>query len=205
MSKTSSKLSKESEYLKRTDPILGAIITENLPPLTGNRTVYEDLLSSIISQQLSVKAAASIERKFLALWKGKFPKEDTLLNTADEKLRSAGLSRQKIEYMRSVATHFKKNKLGKKDFHSMSDQEIMETLLPIKGVGTWTVEMLLMFTIKHPDVFSVKDLGLVNGVCRLYNLKKTKTLSKRILKISEQWSPYRTTASRYIWRYKDAK
>jgi DNA-3-methyladenine glycosylase II len=205
MSKTRGKLSKEAQYLKRVDPLLGSIITENLPPLTGNRTVYEDLLSSIISQQLSVKAAASIERKFLALWKGKFPKSSSLLASSDELLRSAGLSRQKIEYMRSVATHWIEHKLDKKDFHSMTDTEIMSTLLPIKGVGTWTVEMLLMFTIKHPDVFSVKDLGLVNGVCKLYNLKKTKTLSKRILKISQKWSPYRTTASRYIWRYKDSK
>lgn len=205
MSKREEKLSLEAQHLRRIDPILGSIITENLPPLTGVRTVYEDLLSSIISQQLSVKAAASIERKFLTLWKGLFPKPDTLLKATDEKLRSAGLSRQKIEYMRSMATHFKEHSLDKKNFHSMKDTEIMETLLPIKGVGTWTVEMLLMFTIKHPDVFSVKDLGLVNGVCKLYNLKKTKTLSKRILKLSKKWSPYKTTASRYIWRYKDAK
>jgi DNA-3-methyladenine glycosylase II len=205
MSKMTTKLSKEALYLKKVDPVLGSIIKENLPPLTGNRNVYEDLLSSIISQQLSVKAAASIERKFLGLWKGVFPKPDTLLKATDEKLRSAGLSRQKIEYMRSIATHWKEHKLDKKDFHVMKDTEIMELLLPIKGVGTWTVEMLLMFTIKHPDVFSVKDLGLVNGVCRLYNLKKTKTLSKRILKLSEKWSPYRTTAARYIWRYKDTK
>ena len=205
MSKASKSLSKEAQYLKKIDPILGSIINENLPPLTGNRTVYEDLLSSIISQQLSVKAASSIEKKFLLLFKGNFPKIETLLKTTPEKLRTAGISHQKAEYMHSVATHFKAHKLHEKDFHTMSDKEILEILIPIKGVGTWTIEMLLMFTIKHPDIFSIKDLGLINGVCKLYNLKKTKTLSKRILKISEKWSPYRTTASRYIWRYKDSK
>ena len=205
MSKISKTLSKEALYLKKMDPILGSIIKENLPEIVNERSVYEDLLSSIISQQLSVKAAASIERKFLSLFKGKAPSIKTLLKAKDETLRSAGLSRQKIEYMRSVATHFKANNLHKRDFHNMTDKEILDTLIPIKGVGTWTVEMLLMFTIKHPDVFSIKDLGLINGVCKLYNLKKTKTLSKRILKLSEKWSPYRTTASRYIWRYKDTK
>ena len=205
MSKVSKTLSKEAKYLKQIDPILALTIKENLPEIINNRTVYEDLLSSIISQQLSVKAAASIERKFLSLFKGKIPSVEVLLKTSPGKLRSAGISRQKAEYMHSVAGHFKKYKLHEKDFHTMSDKEIMETLIPIKGVGTWTIEMLLMFTIKHPDVFSIKDLGLINGVCKLYNLKKTKTLLKRILKISEKWSPYRTTASRYIWRYKDTK
>jgi DNA-3-methyladenine glycosylase II len=205
MSKVSTKLNKAALHLKKVDPILASIIKENLPSITQNHTVYEDLLSSIISQQLSVKAAASIEKKFLSVFKNTFPKPEVLLKTSPEKLRTAGVSRQKAEYMHSVATRFIEYNLHEKDFHKMSDKEVMEMLLPIKGVGTWTVEMLLIFTLGHPDVFSVKDLGLVNAVCKLYGYKKTKTLNKRILKLSAIWSPYRSTACRYLWRYKDSK
>lgn len=194
-------LSKEAKYLKKIDPILGSVIKENLTPIQNDRTVYEDLISSIISQQLSTKAATSIEKKFLGMHKGKFPSAKKILQESPEKMRSAGLSRQKIEYIKSVASHFETRNLHEHDFHTMTDKEIMEVLLPIKGVGTWTIEMLLIFTLKHPDVFSIKDLAIVNGICSLYKLKKSKTLTKRILKLSETWKPYRSTACRYIWRY----
>lgn len=199
------RLGKIARHLKEADPILGAIILKDLLPLESKRTVYEQLLSSIISQQISLKAAEAIQKRFLGVYKNTFPSPKKLLATSEETLRTAGLSPQKASYLKSVATHFLERKLDKKDFHTMTKEEVMEALLPIKGVGTWTVEMILMFTIKHPDIFSVKDIGLINPMIKLYNLKKTKTLSKRLLTISEKWAPYRTSACRYLWNYKDGK
>lgn len=212
-------------YLKIADPKLGELfdLYDEMPKLKIKETVYEDLLSSIISQQVSVQSAIAVEKRFKALFTNTnggskasaWPDYDTLINTSDEILLSAGLSRQKRSYVKNVAIYFKENNLHDHDFASMSDQEVIEKLVTIKGVGVWTVEMLLIFTLGRENIFSVKDIGLVNGIVKLYGLEKYKPKSshelelkqkdfeKTILSITEKWSPYKTLASRYVWKYKD--
>lgn len=196
---------KAHAYLKKVDPILALAIDNSLEVLEISDKVYESLLSSIIGQQISVAAARSVEHKFLNFFGGSFPEYKKLINTSDDDLRSCGLSYQKASYLKNIAVYFQENNLQDHDFANMQDTEILKKLTEIKGVGKWTVEMLLMFTLARPDIFSIDDLGLVRGCEKLYDLKKTKTLNKRILKISEKWSPYRSLASRYLWKFKDTK
>lgn len=199
------KLNPESLELKKLDPILSTIINENLEPLVSRGGVYESLLSSIISQQISTSAAASVRAKFLKLFKNKFPSAKILIKTSGEKLKSVGLSRQKISYMKNVAEHFLIEKLNEDKFYKMTDQEIIDDLVKIKGVGEWTAEMILIFSLNRKDVFSYKDLALVAPVLKLYKINKNryspKALKIKVLKITSKWSPYRTLASRHLWKY----
>lgn len=207
------KLSKEAKELKKLDPILSTIIIEELEAFENDNrrseSVYESLLRAIISQQISVAAANSIRNKFLKLYNKKepykFPEPKKLLKTSDEKLKTAGLSSSKISYLKNVAEHFIKENLNDEKFKEMSDREIIEDLIKIKGVGEWTVEMILMFALDRKDVFSYKDLALVTPIIKLYKIKKEKhtpkKLKEKIFKITNKWSPHRTLASKYLWKY----
>jgi len=167
--------------------------------------VYADLIRSIASQQLSVKAAATIYQRFLDLFEDGYPHAELVLELQIEDLRAVGFSRQKSSYIQNIATYFMENKLMEVDWEQYSDEEIIEQLSTIKGVGKWTVQMILMFSLNRPDVFPVDDLGVVNGMKALYGLTtEKKELRKELIAIADNWKPYRTTASRYIWRYKDA-
>ena len=206
-------------HLKNCDPKISHIILGNIEDSTSSGQVYEQLLSSVISQQISVSAARSIKAKFLSFFDNSFPSYNALLKTKEEDLRSCGLSKQKISYMQNIAEYFRTNKIKNEDFIAMSDEEIIEMLTQIKGVGRWTVDMLLIFTLDRPDVFSLGDNGLLRGCELIYGLKNIKakdgTMTKekithksfknRINKISEKWSPHRSLASRYIWQYKDSQ
>ena len=200
------KLSKEAEYLKSKDKILEKIILEDLEVFKSRGSVYESLLSSIISQQISTSAANSIRERFLKIFRDKFPTTKQLLSFEEEKLRSAGLSKQKVSYMKSVAKHWIDEKLDEKKFTNMSDEEIINDLVKIKGVGEWTAEMILMFSLLRPDIYSYKDLALTNTVIELYKIKKDnftpKKLKEKVLKITKEWSPQRSLASRYLWHYR---
>jgi DNA-3-methyladenine glycosylase II len=200
-------LSKEAKELKKKDKILSSIILKGLDPLAGRGSVYESLLRAIISQQISTSAANSIREKFLKLFKGKFPVPKTLMKVKDEKLRNAGLSTQKISYMKNVAEHFIKEKLDEKKFHKMSDEEVINDLVKIKGIGEWTAQMILIFTLNRPDVFAYKDLALVQPIFHLYKVNhkrySPKKLREKVTKITDTWAPHRTTASRYLWAFND--
>jgi DNA-3-methyladenine glycosylase II len=210
-------MQKEINYLKKVDPKLGEVLHGKLEKIVPELSVYESLLSSIISQQVSTAAARSIKNKFKGVFGDKWPTCEQLIKVKPEKLRAAGLSGQKCGYVKNVATFFKEKDLHQYDFDSMSDEEIIEMLTEIVGVGRWTVEMILIFTLGRADVFAIKDGGLINGVMRLYKLEKyhpksgdakalkQKDFEKKILKITDKWSPYRSTASRYIWAYKDGE
>lgn len=203
------KLSKEAEFLKKTDLVLGHIINRDLEVLEKRGSIYEGLLRSIISQQISVAAANSVREKFLKKFAGKFPEPKVLANLKDEDLAGCGLSRQKIGYVKNVGKHWVEESLDESKFQKMSDQEIIDDLTKIKGVGTWTVEMLLIFNLRRPDIFSVKDLGLVTPMYKLYKINskkyKPKNLQKKLIKIAEKWSPHRSLACRYLWNFKDSK
>lgn len=178
--------------------------------------VYLALLESIVSQQISVKAADAIFARFRALFPNNYPQADALLlRTADE-LRSAGLSFQKIKYLQSVAefslirsdSAHERAALDRAHLDTMTDEEIVQYLLPIKGVGRWTVEMMLMFVLDRPDVFPIDDLVIRQRMMLAYpeqtNGLTGKALYRVLQGIAEAWRPYRTTASRYLWRWKPA-
>ena len=210
-------MSKAIAHLNKVDPKLGAILHGSLDDIVSGDSVYHALLSSIISQQVSTAAARSIKSKFKSLFSDNWPTCQQLLRIKSDKLRSAGLSGQKCGYVQNVATFFKANDLGDHDFAPMSDEEIIEMLTQIKGVGRWSVEMILIFTLARPDVFAIKDLGLINGVMKLYKLEKyhpksgdvksmkPKDFENKVLRITDKWAPHRSLASRYIWDYKDTK
>lgn len=187
------------------DPVLYVIISQGRP-LKSSRSedIYFKLLGSIVSQQLSTKVAAVIFSRFVALFPESYPEPQLVLAAPDEVLRGAGLSFQKIGYIRNVAAFAAKGNLAHAAIDVLEDEELIRHLTQIKGVGRWTVEMLLMFALERPDVFPVDDLGIQNAMRRHYALEETgKALKLRMQEIAEHWRPYRTIASKYLWQSLD--
>ncbi len=180
------------------------------PAVDWNDDVYLALLESIVSQQISVKAADSIFRKFRLLFPNEYPTPARLLLLSESDLRSAGLSGQKAKYLQSVAEFAQSQPDGRHafdraHFDTMTDEDVVQYLLPIKGVGRWTVEMLLMFVLDRPDVFPIDDLVIRQKMVRAYGLTETgRPLYKQLHAIAEAWRPHRTLACRYLWRWKPA-
>ena len=201
----------------QTDPILAQIIAETpiIKPATSltdadlgtheTDRLYLVLMKSIVSQQISVKAADAIFRRFRMLFSETtdaegYPSPAQLLQKTTDELRAAGLSFQKITYLQSVATFALANPLTTAHVAQMTDEEVVQYLLPIKGVGRWTVEMLLMFALERPDVFPVDDLVIRQKMVRAYQLTETgKPLYRRLQEIAATWQPHRTMACRYLW------
>jgi DNA-3-methyladenine glycosylase II len=172
--------------------------------LKKQKNLYLYLCYSIMSQQLSTKVATVIRKRFIDLYGGE-PTPPQIVETPFEKLRAIGLSNAKVNYVLNVARFEIENGMSHKKLSPMTNEEVIEYLTQIKGVGRWTTEMLLMFALCREDVFALDDLGLQQAVIKLYDLKhrKKKIMLNRISKISEQWSPYRTYASMYLWKWKD--
>lgn len=184
-----------------------APVIEQLPPVTIEKRnkIYLRLCSSILSQQLSVQVARTLYARFLNLYGNKEPGLSQILETPPEVLRSLGFSEAKSRYVQNVCHFFTEKKLTDKLLHSMGDEDIIALLTQIKGVGRWTAEMILMFSLGREDVFAVDDLGIRNAMIKIYGIReqdKTR-LNKKLLRISENWSPYRTYACRYLWMSKD--
>ena len=182
-----------------TDPILKKLVKQYPAPQFEDRSKFllRQLIESVISQQLSVKASDTIFNRFLALFKTKsFPKPQDILNMPDDTLRNAGISYGKISYIKAIAQAFVDKKLDHKKIIKLSDEEVIAELTKIKGIGQWTAEMILIFTLNRPDVFSIGDLGLRNAITKLYEI----TDKKEMLKLAETWKPYRSHASWYLWR-----
>ena len=168
--------------------------------------MYAGLIRSIVSQQLSVKAASTIHNRFLNLFKDGYPSANELQKLEFEKLRGVGLSGQKTNYVRNVAVFFTENDLFEKDWTSDTDHEIIALLTQIKGVGKWTVQMILMFVLSREDVFPVLDLGIQQGIIEVYGLtEEKKELHAKMEEIAKPWKPYRSVACLYLWAGKDAK
>ena len=168
--------------------------------------VYLSLLESIVSQQISVKAADAIFARLCGLFPNNYPNANALLGLPFDDLRGAGLSGQKVKYVQSVADFSLTNRLDRAFFDPMTDEEIVQYLISIKGIGRWTVEMLLMFVLNRPDVFPIDDLVIRQRMMLAYpdrtNGLTGKALYKVLQEIADVWRPYRTTASRYLWRWK---
>lgn len=185
--------------MKFTDPIMNGLTQKYPPPTFKNReeNLYENLIESIISQQLSVKASDTIYKRFKALFKREtVPSPKQILTMPNETIRTAGISFQKISYIKSVADAFISNLIDIKKIQNMTDEEVIEALTQIRGVGRWTAEMILIFTLNRPDVFSIGDLGIRNAITNLYHL----TDKEDMITLSEKWKPYRSTACWYLWR-----
>ncbi len=165
------------------------------------------LMCSIMSQQLSTKVADVLKKRFFALFGRKKPTNQQVLDLPFEVLRGIGLSNAKTHYVQNVARFFIEHALTDKKLHGMTNDEVMQLLMQIKGVGKWTVEMLLMFSLGREDLFSVDDLGLQNAMIKLYKLDNTdkKAVRERMVQLSMRWSPYRTYACLYLWQWKDGK
>lgn len=194
-------------YIKKLskDPQLKKLIKQHGPlALDKKKNLYLYLCFSIMSQQLSTKVAAVIRKRFLDLYQCE-PSPQQVVDTPFEKLRAIGLSNAKVNYVQNVARFELVHGMGFEKLAAMENEEIIGYLTKIKGVGRWTTEMLLMFALGREDLFAIDDLGLRQAVIGLYGLKqrKKKTQDAAILKIAEQWAPYRSYASLYLWRWKD--
>ncbi len=192
------------EHLSK-DKKLKKVLEGNEPLiLKQQKKVYLHLCGSIMSQQLSTKVADVIWKRFLALY-DKQPTPEQIINTKFETLRAIGLSNAKVNYIQNVARFAVEHGMEWKQLKIMSDEEVTQHLIQIKGVGRWTTEMILMFALKREDVFAVDDLGIQNAMIKLYKLDATdkKQLRLDLLRISKKWSPYRTYACLHLWRWKD--
>ena len=173
--------------------------------LAKRKKVYLHLCYSIMSQQLSTKVADVFHRRFIDLYGGKEPTAQQISTTAFETLRGIGLSNAKARYVHNVSNFFMEEKITDAKLHEMDNAEVIKYLTQIKGVGQWTVEMILMFTLGREDVFAVDDLGIQQAICKLYKVdaEDKKLMKEKMLSISKKWSPYRTYACRYLWGWKD--
>jgi DNA-3-methyladenine glycosylase II len=187
------------------DKKLASILGEELHELKYHRNIPLRLIASIMSQQLNTKVATIIYKRFLELYKGDEPTTGQVLETSYEQLRSIGLSHAKATYVHNVARFCVEHAITDKKLLAMENEVVMELLTQIKGVGRWTVEMLLMFTLGRADVFPIDDLGIQNAMIKLYKIKleDKKLLREKLLKLSARWSPYRTYACMHLWHWKD--
>lgn len=197
---------KKIAHLKKSDPRLKIIIEGiKLRELTITRGPFEALVEAIVSQQLSVKAADTIFQRFAALTPGKkFPTPREIFAMPVARMRKCGLSGMKVSFIKDLA---KKTLDGSLDFKHMdrwSDEEVIEHLTAVKGIGRWTAEMFLIFSLGRDDVFSYGDLGLRKALQRIYKMRGVPTLAQAE-KITAKWKPYRSLGSRYLWASIDNK
>lgn len=193
---------KALKHFKKNDPVLheAGLKVEKLV-LSAHPDPFLRLCRSIVGQQLSVKAAQTIFSRLEALFKhGINPKE--LIALSDEKLRGAGMSYQKIKYLKDLAEKTVSGDIDLRTLNKKENEEIIAELIKIKGIGEWTAEMFLMFSLGRPDVFSYGDLGLQNAITKLYKLRKKPTI-KQMEKLTKKWIPFRTFAALILWRSLD--
>jgi DNA-3-methyladenine glycosylase II len=191
---------KAIEHFKKADPKLAAAAAKlKLSPFRKQGDHWKSLVTAILSQQISSKAADTIIGRFIALFAPHpFPTPEDILKATPAKLRKAGISRQKMGYLKDLARHVAEKKIDFKKIEKQSDEEVITELVAVKGIGRWTAEMFLIFELRRPDVFSAGDLGLRNAIKRLYGLRKDPT-PQQMEKLAKAWSPHRSLASRYLW------
>jgi DNA-3-methyladenine glycosylase II len=186
--------------LARRDPVIAALMREHgACGLAEAQHVepFRALVHAIIAQQLSTKAAATIEARFAALFRGR-PTPAAVAGTPDVRLRGVGLSGQKVEYLRDLCARINDESLDLGALDALSDEAVIASLTAVKGIGRWTAEMFLMFRLQRPDVLPVGDLGIVKAVQRAYGLRRTPT-ADRLLEMGKAWRPYRSVACWYLW------
>ena len=192
------------QHLKK-DKKLATILVDADHVIKKRKNTPIRLMASIISQQLSTKVAAIIFGRFIALFDGKEPSCEQVLACTNESLRSIGLSQSKVHYIQNVAQFFLDHKITDKQLYAMEPEAILDLLTQIKGVGKWTVEMLMLFSLGQEDVFAVDDLGIQQAMIRLFKIEHAtkKELHTKMLTISSKWAPYRSFACLHLWQWKD--
>jgi DNA-3-methyladenine glycosylase II len=197
-----------TRHLRRKDPVMRELIKE-LGPLDMEARrrgrpadAYGALLRSIVGQQLSTKAARSIYERVTAIFGGRTPTPQELLDADPEVVRGAGLSRPKVAYMRDLAEHVLSGELELDRLNELSDEEIIAELTAVKGIGEWSAHMFLIFHLQRPDVLPVGDLGIRNGARQVYALDELPSAAE-LEEIGAPWKPHRSLASLYLWRSLD--
>lgn len=199
------KLQEAAEHLATHDTVLRPVIAQHgVCTIKPHGNYYQALVESIIGQQLSVKAAATIKQRFIDVFDGNFPAPEAILARPIEDLRAAGLSGAKVNYVRDLAQHIVDGSIRFDEIGQQSNEEIIAELTAVKGIGEWTVHMFLMFCVGRLDVLAHGDLGVRMGVKKLYNLQVVPT-PKQVQEIATQnnWAPYESVACWYIWRSLD--
>lgn len=198
-------LQKAMQYLQRQDAVLEPVIAEfGTPDFAPHTDYYAALVNSIIGQQLSVKAAATIKQRFMDLFDGELPTPEAILNKQHEELRAAGLSNAKVTYVRDLAEHIVDSRIHFNDIPEQTNDEILNMLTDVKGIGEWTVHMFLMFCVGRLDVLPVGDLGIRSGIRKLYGFDDLPTPAE-VASVADKysWQPYASVASWYIWQSLD--
>jgi len=194
-------------HLHQADPILSKAIARAAGPVrpAAHEDLYLALLRAIVSQQISTKAAAAIWRRFTALFRPDgYPEPREVLRMEEDELREAGLSRQKAGYLKAIAEYQERGLLDYEHLSQLDEEAFTAHLTAIRGVGRWTAQMLQMFALDQPDVFSEGDLGIQNAMRKLYGLEETgRALHKKMLTLAEPWRPYRSLACKYLWKSLD--
>ncbi len=197
-------IEKAISHLREKDPEIVTLLNHfKIDDLKLEKNYFKSLTRSILYQQLSGKAAKTISNRFISLYPNKsYPLPQDVLNTKHEILRSVGISNAKAHYIKNIAEAFTNDTINHKNFHALSDTEIMDQLISIKGVGPWTIQMFLMFTLNRLDVFPTGDLGVQKGFKIYFKLKELPSAKEMLLR-SELWRPYRTIMSIYLWKVVD--
>lgn len=190
-------------HLRRQDDVLGALI-DRLEPyrMRPNRSLFEVMLRTIVSQQLSTRAADTIYGRLVTATGPGRPRPERLLALDDATLRACGLSRSKAVYVRNVAESFLQDGRTRRSFAALDDSAVIESLTSIKGVGEWSAHMFLIFALQRPDVFPIGDLGLRKAMMQTYRLRAS-TKPARLHRIADAWRPWRSVATLYMWRSLD--
>ncbi|MEP6681935.1 MAG: DNA-3-methyladenine glycosylase 2 family protein [Parafilimonas sp.] len=193
------------EHLKK-DKKLALFINEPVHErINPHKNIPLQLITGIMNQQLNTKVAKIIYNRFIALYNNKPPKPQQILDTPNETLRAIGLSNAKVSYVKNIAAFCIEHKITDKKLLAMSNEDVIALLTQIKGVGKWTVEMLLMFGLGREDIFSIDDFGVRSAMIAIYKLGKLdkKKQIEKLIKIADKWSPYKTYGCLYCWRWKD--
>jgi DNA-3-methyladenine glycosylase II len=196
------------QELRRSDPVIRRLVDERGPLDEEQRRrgrpvePYGVLVRSIVGQQLSTKAARTIYERLTDLFDGRTPSPAELLAADPEEVRSVGMSRPKVSYLRSLAEHVESGELELARLSELPDEEVIEQLTAVKGLGRWTADMFLIFHLDRPDVLPVGDLGIRRAVERAYDLPELPDAA-RLTEIGEPWRPHRSLASLYLWRSLD--
>lgn len=200
------KLRIAEKYLYKKDPVIAGLIDRFVPcTIKPHRDYYGELVSSVVGQQLSVKAAATIWQRVLDMFGGKMPKPQELLKVDDQKLRDAGLSWSKVSYIKDLAQHVLDGRLDLEHISTMPNEQLIEQLVAVKGIGEWSTHMFMIFSLGRLDVLPAGDLGIRKGLMQNYKLKDLPdpatciTIANKI-----GWHPYESVASWYIWKSLDA-
>ena len=187
--------------LARRDPVIRDLMRAHGPCRLADvqhTDPFKALAHAIIAQQLSSKAAATIERRFAALFPSGVPTPEATMRLSDQQLRACGLSSQKLRYIRDLCSRVQDRSLPLHDLGVLPDDAVIDALTKVKGIGRWTADMFLMFRLHRPDILPVGDLGIIKAVQRAYGLRKAPS-PERLTKIGESWRPYRSIACWYLW------